>query len=208
MTVDQVSVEAMIALARQETSGLGPLLERYRGFLLTEGQRQIGTKLSARVGAEDVVQETFLKAVQRFHQFAGTTEPEFSAWLRTIYANELRDLLRKHGLAEGRDAALERTLCGGDEESASLIWNEPAASQSTPSQRLIKAEKALRLAELLQTLPKPQRDAVRLRHLDGWPLDKIAAELGRSVAATAGLIKRGLKALRAAMSQDSWMSAK
>ena len=207
MTVDQVSVEAMIALARQETSGLGPLLERYRGFLLTEGQRQIGTRLSARVGAEDVVQETFLKALQGFDQFAGTTEPEFSAWLRTIYANELRDLLRKHGLAEGRDAALERTLCGGD-ESASLIWNEPAASQSTPSQRLIKAEKALRLAELLQALPKSQRDAVRLRHLEGWPLDKIAAELGRSVAATAGLIKRGLKALRAAMSSESWLSTR
>ena len=98
-------------------------------------------------------------------------------------------------------------LCGGD-ESASLIWNEPAASLSTPSQRLIEAEKALRLAELLQALPKSQRDAVRLRHLEGWPLDKIAAELGRSVAATAGLIKRGLKALRAAMSQDSWMSAR
>lgn len=148
-----------------------------------------------------------MKAVQRFHQFAGTTEPEFTAWLHAIYVNELRDLLRKHGLAEAHGAAIERPMPDGD-GSASFIWNEPAASQTTPSQRLIKAEKALRLAGLLQALPKSQREAVRLRHLEGWPLDKIAAELDRSVAATAGLIKRGLRTLRAAMSQDSWLSAK
>jgi len=88
--------------------------------LLTEGQRQIGPRLVARLDAEDVVQETFLKAIHGFPQFAGTTEPEFSAWLHAIYANELRDLLRKHGSAEARDPALERPLCGRD-ESASLI---------------------------------------------------------------------------------------
>ena len=71
---------------------------------------------------------------------------------------------------------------------------------------LIRGEQALRLAEILQTLPDAQRDAVRLRHMEGWPLEKIAEELDRTVVATAGLIKRGLKALRAAMSPDSWRS--
>ena len=69
------------------------------------------------------------------------------------------------------------------DSSASFLWHEPAADQSTPSQRLIKAEKALRLAAPLQKLPEAQRDAVRLRHLEGWPLRKIAAELGLSVMA-------------------------
>lgn len=203
MTVDQASVAAMIALARQEPSRLGPLLERYRGFLLTEGQRHFGIRPADGHDAEDLVQETFVKALQGFPQFAGTTEPEFSAWLCTICANSLKDLLRK----QGRDACRVQPTCcgGGNDASVSIVWTEPAASQSTPSQRMIKAEKALRLAALLQTLPEAQRDAVRLRHLEGWPLEKIAAELGRSVTASAKLIRRGLQSLRAAMREESWL---
>ena len=203
MTVDQASVAAMIALARQEPSGLGPLLERYRGFLVTEGQRHIGIGPAAGGDVEDLVQDTFLKALRKFPQFAGATEREFSAWLWTIYANSLTDLLRKR-----RRVACHVEPCfGGGDGSASFVWYDPVAAQSTPSRRMIKAEKALRLAALLQTLPEGQRDAVRLRHLEGWPLEKIAAELGRSVTAAASLIKRGLYALRDAMSEDSWMSA-
>jgi RNA polymerase sigma-70 factor (ECF subfamily) len=88
--------------------------------------------------------------------------------------------------------------------SASFCWREPAGSQTTPSQRLIKGEKALRLAAMLESLPEAQREAVRLRHLEGWPLERIAEALDRSVVATAGLIKRGLKRLRQQMSPDSW----
>ncbi len=204
MTVDQLSVDAMIAVAREDPNQIGPLLERYQGFLLVEGQRQIGVKLAARFDAADVVQDAFSKAFERFGQFSGTTEPEFTAWLRTIHSNSLLDLMRKHGLAEGRNVAVERRLYDGN-ESASFFWNEPAADQSTPSQRLIKGEKALRLAELLQALPEAQRDAVRLRHFEGWPLERIAREMDRSVSATAGLIKRGLRSLRAEMCQESWM---
>jgi RNA polymerase sigma-70 factor (ECF subfamily) len=45
-------------------------------------------------------------------------------------------------------------------------------------------------------LPDDQREAVRLRHLEGWALADIAQHLGRTPAATAGLIKRGMQALR------------
>ena len=41
-----------------------------------------------------------------------------------------------------------------------------------------------------------QREAVRLRHLEGWALADIARHLDRTPAATAGLIKRGMQALR------------
>jgi len=70
------------------------------------------------------------------------------------------------------------------------------ANLTTPSQKAIRGEQANRLAQALAALPDDQREAVRLRHLEGWALAEIAVRVGRSSAATAGLIKRGMKALR------------
>jgi RNA polymerase sigma-70 factor (ECF subfamily) len=71
-----------------------------------------------------------------------------------------------------------------------------AAEQSSPSQGAEKHEEALRLAEALARLPEAQREALVLQHWEGWPLAQIGERLGRSPAAVAGLIKRGLKQLR------------
>jgi RNA polymerase sigma-70 factor (ECF subfamily) len=60
----------------------------------------------------------------------------------------------------------------------------------------MRGEEAERLSRALVALPDDQREAVRLRHLEGWPLADIARHLGRTPAATAGLIKRGMQTLR------------
>ena len=66
-------------------------------------------------------------------------------------------------------------------------------------QRLDRGEEAERLSQALTALPDDQREAVRLRHLEGWALADVARHLGRTPAATAGLIKRGMQALRRQM---------
>ena len=60
----------------------------------------------------------------------------------------------------------------------------------------MRGERAAKIARALQTLPEAQREAVRLRHLEGCSLAQIAERLGRTEAATAGLLKRGLAKLR------------
>jgi RNA polymerase sigma-70 factor (ECF subfamily) len=52
------------------------------------------------------------------------------------------------------------------------------------------------MAEALDSLPEAQREALTLHYLQGWSLDDIGRQLGRSPSAVAGLIKRGLKQLR------------
>jgi RNA polymerase sigma-70 factor (ECF subfamily) len=52
------------------------------------------------------------------------------------------------------------------------------------------------MAATLATLPEGQRRAIELHHLEGWALADIAAELGTTKAAVAGLLHRGLKNLR------------
>ena len=59
-----------------------------------------------------------------------------------------------------------------------------------------RQEQALRLSAALGRLPDAQREALVLRHLRGWSLAQIAGQLGRSRAAVAGLLKRGLQQLR------------
>ncbi len=200
---DQSSLGELIVRARQDPTAFGALFERYRPFLLLVAQQWIGHRLAKRCEPEDVVQDTFVEAQKAFPQFNGSTEPEFSAWIKRIHHHNLEDLVRKHVLAKNRSLDQEEPLLDPN-GSASFAWKEPAADQTTPSQRLVKGEKSLRLASLLQALPELQREAVRLRHLEGWPVEKIAKELDRSVAATAGLLKRGLQALRERMSAESW----
>jgi RNA polymerase sigma-70 factor (ECF subfamily) len=198
------SIADLIAQSREDADQLGELLERYRAFLLVVGQRQIEPRLAVRSDPSDVVQQTFAEAIEAFRRFKGTTEPEFTAWLCRIHDRNLADLGRRHAVAERRDVRREQSLYAS-EGSAAVMWNEPAADQSTPSQRVFRGERALQLAGLLQNLPDAQREAVRMRHLEGWPIERIAQEMGKSMSATAGLIKRGLKTLRSKMSEESWM---
>ena len=83
-----------------------------------------------------------------------------------------------------------------DESSASLDAWLATADQSSPSQHAQFNEEALRLAEALERLPEAQREALVLQHWHNWSLAEIGEHLGRSPAAVAGLIKRGLKQLR------------
>jgi RNA polymerase sigma-70 factor (ECF subfamily) len=71
-----------------------------------------------------------------------------------------------------------------------------AEEQSSPSQKAVRNEQVVRLADSLAALPEAQREAVTLHHMQNWTLEEIGRHFGRSASAVAGLIKRGLKALR------------
>jgi RNA polymerase sigma-70 factor (ECF subfamily) len=203
MDDSQGGLDRMIQRAREDPEALGRLLEKYRSYLKILLKQHLSRKLAARCDASDIVQQTMMNAVRAFGQFRGSSEPEFSAWIKKLHANNLRDVLRKH-VVSGKRAIQHEVRFDDGEDTATFYWNEPSDPGSTPSKKAIHGENTLRLSELMESLPESQREAVRMRHLQGRPLAEIAKELDRSVAATAGLIKRGVAALRARMSEDSW----
>ena len=71
-----------------------------------------------------------------------------------------------------------------------------AADQTSPSGRVERQERLLRLADALAALPGDQRRAIELKHLQGLALIEVARRMGRTVSAVAGLLQRGLRALR------------
>jgi RNA polymerase sigma-70 factor, ECF subfamily len=181
-----------MAPATEETGGT---LERFREYLHLLARLQLDSRLQAKLDASDLVQQTLLKAHQAQGQFRGRSTAEQAAWLRQILANTMANAVRDLARAK-RDIALERSLEASLNDSSSRLEAWLAADQSSPSQQAERNEEMLRLAEALARLPEAMREALLLRHCQGLGLTEISQQLGRSRAAVASLLRRGLKQLR------------
>jgi RNA polymerase sigma-70 factor, ECF subfamily len=173
----------------------GLIAGQFRDYLLMLARMQLGPASRNKVEASDVVQQTLLEAHRKRDQFRGNCEAEMAGWLRQLLAFNLADAARAAGRAK-RDVGRERSLEAALDESSARLGAMLAADQSTPSQAAGRHEDAVLLARALTRLPEHQRQALILRHCQGCSLDEISRELGRTPAAVAGLLKRGLHQLR------------
>jgi RNA polymerase sigma-70 factor (ECF subfamily) len=175
-------------------SAEGDQLQRYREYLCLLAQLQIGPRLRNKIDPSDVVQQTLLEAFNKRQQFRGG-EQQRAAWLRQILAHNLADAFRALGQAR-RDINRERSLSLLLQQSSDQLEGWLAAEQSSPSQRAQRREEAVRLADALAGLPEDNREALVLHYFQKEPLAEVARQMGRTPAAVAGLLKRGLKKLR------------
>jgi len=175
-----------------------PDLGRYRAYLRLLAGLELDPRLRAKLDPSDVAQEALLKAQKALGTFEPRGEAELAAWLRKVLVNTLIDAARRYAGA-GRDVGLERSLEASVEGSASRLEGWLAAEHSSPPEKAERQEQLERLAEGLAALPEDQRRAVELKHLRGWSLEEIGRDMGRSVTAVAGLLRRGLDGLRGRM---------
>jgi RNA polymerase sigma-70 factor (ECF subfamily) len=164
-------------------------------YLTMLARVQLEPRVRAKIDLSGVVQQTLLEALHKRAEFHRDHPAQELAWLRRILANNLADELRKLATRK-RDLARERSLEAALDESSARLGEWLAAKQSSPSQQAERNEMAVRLAVALARLPEAQREALVLQHWHGWPLARIAEHLGRTRAAVAGLLKRGLQQLR------------
>jgi RNA polymerase sigma-70 factor (ECF subfamily) len=196
MNDDAANTSELLERARRgDGEALGRLLELHRAGLHHLAERQLGGRVAVRVAASDVIQQTFLEAHRRFGHFAGREEREWAAWLRAILEHKVAGAIRDHALLQKRTVRREQSM-DQDKGSKPGLKQGLNAGHSSPSQKAMRVEEKARLEGALGALPEDQREAVRLRHLEGWALEDIARRLNRTPAATAGLIKRGMQALR------------
>ncbi|MCO6042685.1 sigma-70 family RNA polymerase sigma factor [Aeoliella sp. ICT_H6.2] len=191
-----LSIAQLIADAKSgDAVALEQLLTQYRPFLRIIAEQKIGPALRRRHDGSDIVQQTCVEAVTAFPAFRGATEPELSAWLKQILRRNVANLVRDNRAAK-RDLRRETELDRRGNESATLQWFEPAGEQSSPSQRAVRGEDAIELAQAIESLPDDQRRAVQLRYLEARSLDEIGEALDRSSSAVAGLLHRGMRSLK------------
>ncbi len=174
--------------------------ERFRAYLRLLARLHLDQRLQGKLDASDLVQQTMLEAYRSRDKLAGRSEGEVLAWLRQALAHQMAHAVRDLGRAK-RDVGRERSLEAALAESSAHLEQWLAAEQSSPSDQAQRHEWSVRLAAELETLPEPQREAIVLHYWQSWSLARIAEQMGRTPAAVAGLLQRGLRTLRSRMKQ-------
>jgi RNA polymerase sigma-70 factor, ECF subfamily len=177
---------AAVALARDgDSEAFRALVERHSRAVFRLAHRMTGNASDA----EDVVQETFLKAYRQLSRFE--SRANFGTWVHRIAVNCSIDLIRARPHREaGHDAAdLEQF---GPGETA-----EPALA--SPERLMLSTEVQGRIAEAMTSLSKMERAAFVLRHFEGQSIDEISRALGLKTNATKHSIFRAVKKMRQAL---------
>ena len=144
--------------------------------------------------AEDLVQETFLKALRGFASF----EPgsNFKAWIFRILRNTY--LTSRSGLAARRTVALEDEL-NESGESGPAQYPEAAIDRQTPEMNLLRLADRAALQAAMETLPPPLLEVILLCDVEEMKYREIAAALEIPIGTVMSRIARARAALRAAL---------
>jgi RNA polymerase sigma-70 factor, ECF subfamily len=174
-------------------------LEDYADYLRLLARFQLDPRLRGRLDPSDIVQQTLLIAHEKRTQFRGRTDAELAAWLRSILVSILAQHMRRlRGHEPERARSFEQAL----DDSSARLEAYVGRHDSTPGQRLARAEQVLRLVAALRHLPDDQRTAIEQHHLQGLTVPEVARRMEKTVAAVTGLLYRGGKALRQLMSDS------
>ena len=169
-------------LRRRDPDLLDHLIEQYQHRLL----RYLVYLAGNRELAEDLFQETWIRVLERGHQYDG--KREFSAWLYAVARNLTIDYLRKKSpmsLDGINDARMQ-------DDQAPL---EPADTRPMAWEIVQQHEQAERINTALIGIPVEYREAVVLRFQEGMALDEIATVTGAPLGTVKSRLYRGLNLL-------------
>jgi RNA polymerase sigma-70 factor, ECF subfamily len=169
-------------------------LEKYRGYLMFLARSHLGERYQGKLDASDIVQQSLLRAHEARQQFQGQSEGEWMAWLRQILVRTVSQTTRDLH-AQKRDINRERAIEDAIESSSIRLGQFLAADSLSPSQNMMQAERVLSLAAAIEALPEDQRQVILLKYWQGLSLQELAAAMGRSLPAVAGLLHRATKKL-------------
>jgi len=167
------------ALRRRDSGEIGRIVDRYHYRLL----RYLVYLTGRRDSAEDLVQDTWMRVLDRARQYDGRSR--FEPWLFSVARNLAIDHLRR----EGRDMVSEL-------DGLSDAADSPFAAAA-------RSEDAGRIAAAMEALPPAYREALLLRFQEELSLDEIAAVAGAPVSTVSSRIQRGLAILRTQLEGDA-----
>jgi RNA polymerase sigma-70 factor (ECF subfamily) len=175
----------LVAKARQgDTASFSILLRRYEGKIF----RLAMNITQNREDAEDVLQESFLKAYEHLDQFLGNSK--FYTWIVRIAVNQALMKLRKR--RSDRAVSLDEQIDTGED----TVVREIAAWDPDPEQRYSQEELHTILSEVIDELAPIYRTVFTLRDVDGLSTEETAEALDLSVPAVKSRLLRARLQLR------------
>jgi RNA polymerase sigma-70 factor, ECF subfamily len=178
--------DAVAAAQAGDQAAFAALVEPHRRELHVHCYRMLGSFTDA----EDMVQETLLRAWRRRETFAGRST--FRAWLYRIATNACLDHLGRHPRRPGGDGEVTWLQPFPDQ----LL--EQAAPPDAEPDAAVVARETIELAYLVavQHLPPRQRAVLMLRDVLGWSAAESAVVLESSVASVNSALQRARATLR------------
>ena len=175
---------AILARARQgDNDAFRALVERHSRNAFRLAFRMTGNEQDA----EDVVQESFLRAYRHLGHFEARAD--FGTWLYRIVANGAVEMIRARRTRQNR-ARMEPI-----DEMASM----PASELPAPDRLAASADIRRRVAEAMDGLSPLERAAFTLRHCEGRTTDEISRTLRLGTSAAKHAVFRAVKKLRIAL---------
>jgi RNA polymerase sigma-70 factor (ECF subfamily) len=176
---------AAVALARDgDSEAFRALVERHGRAVYRLAHRMTGNPQDA----EDVVQETFLRAYRQLGRFE--SRANFGTWLHRIAVNCSIDLIRsRKNQATAHDAADLDTLDGAPDREA----------DASPERLMLSTEVQERVGAAMETLTAMERAAFVLRHFEGNSIEEISRALGLKANAAKHSIFRAVRKMRLAL---------
>jgi RNA polymerase sigma-70 factor, ECF subfamily len=159
-------------------------MQSYQDMVFSNAARLLGNPTEA----EDIAQEVFLKAYERFAELSQS--PTAGGWLKTVTRNLCLNHLSRYR-ARWRFFSEMRTEA---DDSEAYEANLPAPE--THDQTVNTADQRQLLEEALQKLPENQRVPLVLYHFEGMHYEEIAEKLGASLSKVKTDIFRGRELLR------------
>jgi len=202
------SIDATLTLVRRAQEGdqvaLGNLFARYYGPVRAYVRRRLGRELRLEVDSVDIMQETFLIAVERFDRFEVRNDASLINWLSTIAENRIRALARR-AFAEKRDRRRQKALrLLRDSIAVGEVRVDPVANITLPPEVCERAEMKELLYEALDGLKPEFRDVILHRTYAKASWAEIAELLGKgSEGAARQLHARAMVQLATRMGGDS-----
>ena len=135
--------------------------------------------------AEDLLQETFIKAIKKLKSGEYNEEGKFLPWITRIAHNLAIDYFRR-----------EKRYPTVVMEDGSSVFNSLSFSEDSLESIKIKDETHALLREMIQTLPEAQREVLLMRHYSDMSFQEIAEATGVSINTALGRMRYALINLR------------
>lgn len=171
-------------LQRRDPDLLDQLIAQYQQRLY----RYLVFLTADRALAEDLFQETWIRVLERGHQYDGKSK--FESWLFTIARNLVIDISRRKKMRSLEELANPET---------DAPYEPPDEGAVSPLQLLVARESERSVQMSLLKLPAYYREVLLLRFHEDLQLDEIAVILATPISTVKSRLYRGLAALKSAL---------
>ncbi|HEY6462669.1 MAG TPA: RNA polymerase sigma factor [Polyangiaceae bacterium] len=182
----------MIRFQSGDRSAFTLLVRRHQGPLFNFAFRHLRNQ----PGAEEVVQDAFVRVVQNAADFKH--EARFSTWLYTITRNLCIDQIRKRALRKHPSLDEPRRA---DESEGPTLGEQTADSRANVERAAVAGEIREKVLAAVDELPEEQREVFLMREVANLPFKEIAEIVGVPENTVKSRMRYALERLQAALSE-------